>query len=189
VARYSRSQRAAAIRVCRPQIASRSVCSNRFVRPRAHLFADPDISRSRNLQANQEKRPTGTTPSASSCNCRLAGPVPLRFWALRVGANEERLLCTLRSASTELLLQRDRAQVWGECTEGGSHYRIRIQPIIHRFIDREVPSTRNNFGISSRVNIPVCIMRRDRRNDPICGILDPAIARTIRSRIEDDPGS
>jgi len=51
------------------------------------------------------------------------------------------LLCTWRSASTQLLLQRDRrlyrAPVWRECTEGGSHYRMRIQPIIRRFIDHE----------------------------------------------------
>jgi hypothetical protein len=30
-----------------------------------------------------EKRPTGATPATSSCNCRLAGPVPLRLSALR----------------------------------------------------------------------------------------------------------
>src|SRR5215475_15782833 len=29
-----------------------------------------------------EKRPTGATPATSSCNCRLAGPVPLRLSAL-----------------------------------------------------------------------------------------------------------
>lgn len=29
-----------------------------------------------------EKRPTGATPPTSSCNCRLAGPVPLRLSAL-----------------------------------------------------------------------------------------------------------
>jgi hypothetical protein len=31
----------------------------------------------------EAKRPTGTTPATSSCNCRLAGPVPLRLSALR----------------------------------------------------------------------------------------------------------
>jgi hypothetical protein len=32
-----------------------------------------------------------------------------------------------------------RTSVWRECTEGGSHYRNRIRPIIRRFIDHEVP--------------------------------------------------
>jgi hypothetical protein len=37
----------------------------------------------RDRPANQEKRPAGATPPTFSCNCRLAGPVPLRFSALR----------------------------------------------------------------------------------------------------------
>ena len=49
-----------------------------------------------------------------------------------------------RPASIESLPQRDRRlyrmSVWCECTEGGSHYRIWIQPIIRRFIDHEVPA-------------------------------------------------
>jgi hypothetical protein len=39
---------------------------------------------------NQEKRPAGATPPTFSCNCRLAGPVPLRFSALRAGVDEDR---------------------------------------------------------------------------------------------------
>ena len=93
---------------------------------------------SRSDPKGAEKRSTGVMPPTSSCNCRLAGPVPLRFSALRAGANDERAAVHLASASIRSLPQRDRrlyrTTVWRECTEGGSHYRIRIQPIIRRFI-------------------------------------------------------
>jgi len=55
------------------------------------LFARPDELSSRAIsKANQEKRPAGATPPTFSYNCRLAGPVPLRFSALSARANEER---------------------------------------------------------------------------------------------------
>jgi hypothetical protein len=37
----------------------------------------------------------GATPPTFSCNCRLAGPVPLRFSALSARANEARGCCAL----------------------------------------------------------------------------------------------
>jgi hypothetical protein len=45
---------------------------------------------------DESKRPAGATPPTSSCNCRLAGPVPLRFSAMGPSETKESgILCTL----------------------------------------------------------------------------------------------
>ena len=156
-----------------------------------HLFADPDIPQSRNFQANQEKRKgrralrrrpfLATAGSRVRFRCDSRHCVPEQ--------TKSGLLCTWRSASMELLAQRDRrlyrTPVWRECTEGGSHYRIRIQPITRRFIDREVPRRRAEASrFSSRVIIVICTMRWHCEMIKIYRVLNPAIALTIHCPIE-----
>jgi len=64
------------------------------------LFAQPDELGSRaTSKANREKSLAGATPPTFSCNCWLAGPVPLRFSALSARANEEPAAMHWRLAS------------------------------------------------------------------------------------------
>jgi hypothetical protein len=71
----------------RAWLQSNRACRRRWVRPtpkRLRVCSEILIHlQLRDRPANQEKRPAGATPPTFSCNCRLAGPVPLRFSALR----------------------------------------------------------------------------------------------------------
>ena len=69
---------------------------------------------SRSVPKGPEKGSTGVTPPTSSCNCRLAGPVPLRLSAL-----SRLTYCYLRTGylGHSALVSRYR-------TEGGSHSTI-----------------------------------------------------------------
>ena len=67
------------------ETASFSACDSREPLLTWSLLSDPSHNHGSLLCSDPkgaEKGPTGVTPPTSSCNCRLAGPVPLRLSAL-----------------------------------------------------------------------------------------------------------
>src|SRR5262249_27671656 len=106
-----------------------------------------------------------------------------------VGASKSGLLCTRRPASINSLPQTSRrlycTRVSREPADGDPRYRIRLQAIIYRLIDREVPhSTSQPRNCPARL---ICHSTRNPRQNPFPQLVNLGLGNATKSFIARHP--